>query len=519
MTRKGKIADELKAVILDMDGVLTQTANLHRQAWKEMFNAFLDGLPDEYPAMNDNDYYKYLDGKPRYKGVESFLMSRGIDLPYGDQDDEPGTETICGLGNQKNQLYTGLLKEKGAAVYDNAIIKIKEWREAGLKTAVVTSSKNCKLVLESAGITDLFDVKVDGNTANEFDLNGKPDPDIFKEAATQLGVAPQNCMLFEDAVAGVKAGSNGNFALVIGVARNNSKRELNLNGADISIKDFNEINIRDEEEINIYFHADLPSLLLTEKINVNELMEEKIPVLFFDYDGTLTPIVKHPEDAVIDQDMKNVLQRCAARFPVAIISGRDMDDLKSKVGLDNLIYAGSHGFRISGPDKLYKEHEKTEEILPKLDTIQVKLGNELMDIDKNVRIDRKRYAIAVHYRNVQEEHVDAVLEKVDQVIRSNRGFKPGKGKKVVEIKPDLDWHKGKAVQWILEKLNMTDREKYLPVYIGDDVTDEDAFSSLKEKGIGILVGAHGEPSDAKYRLKNVYQVRIFLEKLLDSGLG
>lgn len=515
--REGKLPGGLKAIVLDMDGVLTQTAKLHRQAWKEMFNDFLNRSPDDYAPMVDEDYYRYLDGKPRYKGVESFLMSRGIDLPFGDPEDEPGLETICGLGNQKNLIYTSLLKEKGADVYESAVAKVKEWRKAGLKIAVVTSSKNCNLVLESAGISNLFDVKVDGNVASELDLNGKPDPDIFCEAVKRLKVSAGNCILFEDAVSGVQAGSNGNFALVIGVARNDNKQELNTNGADMSIVDFDELDLYSDEEIQLHFMENLPPLIYGQ-VDPVKLMDKKVPVLFFDYDGTLTPIVKHPEDAIMDQDMRDILRQCAARFPVAVISGRDMDDLKNKVDISNLIYAGSHGFRISGRDGLYKEHEKAEEILPKLDKMENQLENELKQIDSNVLIDRKRYAIAVHYRNVKEENVNNVLNHVNQIIESNVGFKIGKGKKVVEIKPDADWHKGKAVHWILEKLEKTDHEKYIPVYIGDDVTDEDAFQALENDGLGILVGAHGEKSSAKYRLKNVYQVKNFLKNLIESEL-
>lgn len=504
-----------KAVILDMDGVITQTAKIHKDAWKEMFNAFLENEPEDYRLMEDADYYEYLDGKPRYKGVESFLKSRNIDLPYGDPDDASDKKTVCGLGNRKNEIYIRFLKERGAEKYENAIQKVKHWRNQGLKTAVVTSSKNGKLVLETAGIDHLFDVRVDGITAVERNLQGKPNPDIFLEAAKILEVSPKSCALFEDAISGVQAGSNGGFALVVGVARNQDKRALSINGADVVIEDFDELDLLGDKEILEYFAEPAPSLF-SEYSRIEKTLNKRTPVLFLDYDGTLTPIVKRPEDAVIPDEMKAILQKCAEKFRVAAVSGRDMDDLKDKIQLDNLIYAGSHGFRISGPDGLYREHEKTDEILPRLDEIEEKLNKEFSSIDKGIQIDRKRYAIGVHYRNAEEVNIPAIKEKVNEIIEQNSGFKKGKGKKILEIKPDVDWHKGKAVLWIMEELGVSDREKYVPMYIGDDVTDEDAFKAIEDFGIGILVGYHGHSTNAKYKLKNVYQVRIFLEKLYQS---
>ena len=504
-----------EAVILDMDGVITQTAKLHKSAWKEMFNAYLKNQPDDYELMDGDDYIKYIDGKPRYMGVKSFLESRDINLPYGYSDDSPDTTTVCGLGNRKNDIYTHLLKKKGAEKYDDAIEKIKFWRDKGLKTAVVTSSKNGKLVLDTAGIADLFDVRVDGVTAVERNLKGKPDPDIFLEASNELNVQPESCALFEDAISGVQSGSNGNFALVVGVARSDNNKELSENGADVVIENFSEIDLFNDEEITAYFASPAPSIL-TDFSKFEDALKNREPVLFLDYDGTLTPIVKKPEDALISEEMQSVLKKCANKFKVAAVSGRDMDDLKSKVKLEELIYAGSHGFRISGPDGLYQEHEKTEEILPKLDEIEELLTKEFPEIDPGVQIDRKRYAIGVHYRNADEKNIQAITRKVEETIDKNEGFKKSGGKKIFEIKPDVDWHKGKAVLWIMEALKVNDTEKYVPVYIGDDVTDEDAFTEIKDFGIGILVGAHGGATDARFYLKNVYQVRLLLEKLAEK---
>jgi trehalose 6-phosphate phosphatase len=510
--KKDKRTGGLKAVILDMDGVITQTAKTHKAAWKEMFNEFLKKQSNEYQLMTDKDYVDYIDGKPRYNGVESFLKSRNIQLPFGDPEDSPGKKTVCGLGNRKNEIYTSLLKENGAETYGDAIEKIKFWRNQGLKTAVVSSSKNCKFVLETAGITHLFDIRIDGITAKERKLKGKPNPDIFLEATKELGVSSSNCALFEDAISGVQAGSNGNFALVVGVGRNKNKKALSENGADIVIEDFRELDLLDDKEIQWYFSEPAPAFL-SEYDKIIEIIGDKNPVLFLDYDGTLTPIVKRPEDALISFEMREVLRECAEKFTVAVVSGRDMDDLKNKVGVDSLIYAGSHGFRISGPDGLYKEHDKPEEILQKLNHIEKILQEVIFPFYEGVQIDRKRYAIGVHYRNAKEEDIPEIIQKVNEIIDNNPGFKKGEGKKILEIKPDVDWHKGKAVLWILKKLGLQDKNKNIPIYIGDDITDEDAYKTIKGFGIGIQVGPHGQTTAAKYKLKNVYQVRIFLKKL------
>jgi trehalose 6-phosphate phosphatase len=502
----------LEAVILDMDGVITQTAITHKEAWEKMFNDFLRKHSKSYSPFTDKDYGEYVDGKPRYKGVQSFLESRNISIPYGDPNDKPGKESICGLGNRKNELLLEILKDKGVKVYKHAIDKITYWRDQGLKTAVDTSSKNCKYVLEAAGISDLFDVRIDGIVSQERGLKGKPEPDIFLEATKELGISPLNSIVFEDAISGVQAGAKGNFAFVVGVSRTGNERDLYHNGADIVIRDFSEIKIFNNPETEPYFTPKVP-FLFNELDEFRKMIQNKEPVLFFDYDGTLTPIVKRPEDALISDEMKHALQQVASRFTVAVVSGRDMDDVKSKIGLESIVYAGSHGFRISGPNGLYKEHEKSEEILPQLDCIERLLESGFSKGFEGVRVDRKRYAVAVHYRNAKEEDLPALNRLVEELLQDIPGFKKGEGKKIIEIKPDVDWHKGKAINWILERLNMTNTDKYFPVYIGDDITDEDAFKALMDKGLGILVGFHGQATAAKYALKNVYQVRLLLEMI------
>jgi len=506
----------LKAVILDMDGVITQTARTHSKAWKEMFDDFLEKQPGKYSEVSDGDYLRFIDGKPRYEGVRSFLESRNIELPYGTSEDPPGEKTICGLGNLKNKLFLDILERDGADTYDDAIIKIKEWRSKKLRTAVVSSSKNCRRVLEIAGISDLFDARIDGITLQEKGIEGKPAPDMFLEAARALGSDPCNSVVFEDAISGVRAGTRGNFALVVGVSRSGKKKSLSENGADLVVDSLDQVDLFSKAQIEPFFTQYAPALFSHQE-EFGKLIKDRKPALFLDYDGTLTPIVNQPEDAVLPDEMKRVLIDFASLFPTAVISGRDMDDVRNMVGIDGIIYAGSHGFRISGPDGLYMEHEKSGSILPGLDRMEKILRAGVAGNNKGIRIERKRYALAVHYRNAPEEVIPELRKTVHKIVDKNPGFKTGGGKKIIEIKPDIDWHKGRALNWILGRLGLANQPDIVPIYIGDDVTDEDAFIELSDKGIGILVGNHENPTAARYTLKNVYQVQLFIEMLMKKA--
>ncbi|MEN8211323.1 MAG: beta-phosphoglucomutase family hydrolase [Thermodesulfobacteriota bacterium] len=232
------------AVLFDLDGVVTKTAKTHAKAWKKLFDEF---LRNENPTGNylhfdiKNDYIKYVDGKPRYKGIKDFLASRDIDLPYGSVHDTPDKKTICGLGNRKNQFFSDLLKKEGVKVYDSTVDLIRQLRKNGFKTAIVSSSKNCEPVLKSAAIETLFDAKVDGVVSENLNLTGKPEPDIFLEAAARLDTDVNRCVVVEDALSGVKAGKKGGFGMVIGVNRSNQAKELKKKGAHLVVNDLCEV--------------------------------------------------------------------------------------------------------------------------------------------------------------------------------------------------------------------------------------------------------------------------------------
>jgi beta-phosphoglucomutase family hydrolase len=240
------LPDDVTACLFDLDGVLTQTAKVHDEAWKETFDAYLKARAEktggEFKAFDPvSDYDEYVDGKPRYDGVKSFLDSRGIELPWGSPDDPPDKETICGIGNRKNQLVLKLIKENGVEPYEGSVRYVKAVRDAGLRRAVVSSSANCRDVLIAAGIEDLFEARIDGNTIEREHLKGKPAPDTFLAGARLLGVAPAHAAVFEDALAGVQAGHDGEFGFVVGVDRVGQADELKRHGASIVVKDLAEL--------------------------------------------------------------------------------------------------------------------------------------------------------------------------------------------------------------------------------------------------------------------------------------
>jgi len=234
------------AVLFDLDGVITTTEKIHCACWKKTFDKFLRSYASRsgenfVPFSETDDYLEYVDGKPRYEGVRSFLLSRGIELPEGNDDSPQGEESVFGLGNRKNQLFGETLEKESPGVYKTSIVLARRLKETGFRLAVVSSSRNCRAVMAAAGIENLFEVTVDGITAVEKNLRGKPEPDTFIEAASALGSEPQRSIVIEDAAAGVAAGASGNFGLVIGVARKQNEDELLLNGADVVVSDLGEL--------------------------------------------------------------------------------------------------------------------------------------------------------------------------------------------------------------------------------------------------------------------------------------
>ena len=260
--------------------------------------------------------------------------------------------------------------------------------------------------------------------------------------------------------------------------------------------------------------TDLPSAL-DRADEIEKLANEKRVAVFLDYDGTLTPIVERPEDATLADKTRQAVRKLAEQCTVAVISGRDLKDVQQLVGVKNIFFAGSHGFDIAGPDDWQLQSEKGSKFLPALGEAEQELRARLQGIQGSL-VERKKFSIAVHFRQVADDRVEQVEHIVDRVLNDHKGLRKGFGKKVFELQPEIDWHKGKALQWLLEALDLNDTD-VLPIYLGDDVTDEDAFEVLRDRGIGIFVKGEGGPHEtaARYTLEDPDEVREFLLALAE----
>ncbi|SDL33696.1 trehalose 6-phosphatase [Salinimicrobium catena] len=502
----------IRAAIIDLDGVLTQTASQHARAWKSVFDEYNSkraevGKEQFQAFVIEEDYPKYIDGISRYDGVMAFLRSRGIDLPYGSAEDGRDAETVCGIGNRKNSIYQELLAQEGVQVFEQNVEVIRSWKAQGIKTAVVSASKNCQKILDLSGLSDLFEVRVDGITAEEKNLPGKPAPDTFLEAARQLDIPPQETLVVEDAQAGVEAGKKGEFRLVIGIKNASNEKELLEKGANLVVDNLKQLDMEFKKSKD-------PKVLPSAIKCFGELSAQfkgQTPLLFLDFDGTLSPIVEHHEDAEISDEMRELVEDLAEKYPVAVVSGRGLADVKKRVGLPELFYAGSHGFEISGPKGFARDHEEAVKVMPVFNELQPILKEKLEHLP-GVDFERKKFTLAVHYRQVLPEREREVHEIVEAVLKDHPQVIGAGGKKVIEIRPAIDWHKGKAVEFLKKEINKG--KDTFSVYVGDDVTDEDAFKFVAN-GLGILVGDHGRDTYADYHLEDLEQVKQFFKRLLN----
>lgn len=492
------------AVIFDLDGVITKTQKTHAQAWEKTFNEFLKkrASGDHFTPFNiSKEYYKYVDGKPREDGIRSFLASRDIELPEGRSEDSEDLESVAGLSNIKNRYFLELVAE-GIEIYHSSIELLLKLKNFGFLTAIVSSSRNGRYILQSANLSSYFNTIVDGLDQQSLDLKGKPEPDLFLEAVKRLSIDPNRAIVIEDAVAGVIAGKKGAFGKVIGVDRGRQLKQLMKAGADLVIKDLDELDIETKT-------TELSSALKSLK-KIEDQFKDKEVVLFFDYDGTLTPIVSHPKDAHLSEEMRNMLIRLSNQCTLAVISGRGLNDIKSRVGIKGIYYSGSHGYEIEGPS-IKMEYEPALEFIETFDALERELTKQLADVE-GALVERKKFSIALHYRNVAESEVDLVKKAADKAVKKYPKIRKSYGKKVYELQPDLEWNKGKALEWLMEELNIEKMGSKI-FYIGDDITDEDAFSAIKTYGIGILVGTQVRTTGAQYKLKDVDQTLRFLEIL------
>ena len=512
---------QLEAVIFDTDGVITQTAAVHFSAWKAVFDGFLadNATGDAAAEFTDADYRHHVDGIGRYDGVDAFLRSRGIELPRGDPEDEPGDGTVCAVGNRKNAAFEAAVREHGVLPYLTTRRFIERLHHVGIRTAVISASKNCQMVLEAAGMDDCFEVRVDGLDQAEMGFPGKPAPDVFLEAARRLGVEPAHAAVVEDAISGVRAGRDGDFGLVVGLDRTRNPAPL-AEWADIVVPDCADLEVVATDgghgvQRAVPARAQIPDLpVATADHDIVRQIARSTVAVFLDYDGTLAPIVDRPEDAGIEPATLEALEALGEQTVVGVVSGRDLPDVVGMVGDAAVWFSGSHGFDVRTPTGDREEFEHGAAALPALDAAEQSLAEPIGAVE-GAWVERKRFAIAVHYRATPDHMIQAVESAVSEVAGSHDELRMTGGKKIFELRPAIDWDKGKAVAWLIEAAGL-DRESTLPVFIGDDVTDEDAFAEIRSHGVGIVVGTEDRTTCAHDRLDDPAAVREFLLQLTEE---
>jgi trehalose-phosphatase len=518
---------ELNAVIFDTDGVITQTAAVHFTAWKAVFDEFLEAhaTGDAAAPFTDADYRVHVDGIGRYDGVDAFLRSRGFELPRGEPDDEPGDTTVCAVGNKKNASFAAAIELHGVRPYVSTRRFIEQLHHHGVRTAVISASKNCEMVLRAAGMLDLFEVRVDGNDAAEIGFPGKPAPDVFLEAARRLGVDPGSACVVEDAISGVTAGRAGGFGLIVGLDRTRNPEPLAA-FADIVVPDLADLEVVAIDGVDagadvrhvVPARAWLPDLSdALDDFDLTRQVANKTVAVFCDYDGALTPIVDRPEDAIIPPATLAALEALAEHIVVGVVSGRDLADVMAMVPTQRIWFAGSHGFDVRRPDGTREEFSEGAAALPALESAAAELGERLGAIE-GAWAERKRFAIAVHYRATPDDQIAELEAMIGDIAASRDALRMTGGKKIFELRPDIDWHKGRAVRWLIEAAGL-DPATTLPIFIGDDVTDEDGFEEVRDRGVGVVVGTEDRYTAAHLRVDDPDATRALLEKLTTMVAG
>ena len=487
------------AVILDVDGVVTRTATQHEYAWRQLFGTVLSQHGDLRPFTHQ-DYLTYVDGKSRTEGLRAFLSARGIDI---------GDDQLKTLAEQKNRLFLQRLDDEGVEVFDDAVRQIRLWRGHGMGIAFVSSSENAARVLAAAGVLELSHVRVDGQTARELGLSGKRE--LLAEAARRLDVEIPMTLVIEDSVAGVEAATRLGFGLVVGVAREGNPEALLRHGAHRVVRRLDEI--AGAFEPGTRRGSELPSALPFDGMVTR--FEQRLPALLLDFDGTLTPIVSHPDRAVMSDEMRGLVQALAKRCHTVIISGRDREDVERRVAIDGPWYVGGHGFDVRSPDgEVHSplEPEVAAVTVAQLDRAEERLRHEIGD-EPGIVLERKHFGLATHYRMCSSETAERAVRLVNDVAADSTALRTHIGERVIELLPIVAWDKGKSALHILQLWGL-DEVAEVPVYLGDGRTDEDAFRVLQHRGINILVGAAPRPTHADLGLSGPDEVGVFLRQLL-----
>jgi trehalose 6-phosphate phosphatase len=345
-----------------------------------------------------------------------------------------------------------------------------------------------------------------GVSSDELRRATPPDVAALVEAAKRLAVRPGRCAVITATEDGVTAAQAGGFALVIGVDPAGPRDELRSHGADAVIRDLREIRVRT---------GDRRMSELPDGLQALGLMTERHPAVFFDFDGTLSEIVENPDSARLVDGAADALTSLSAQCPVAILSGRDLADVRQRIGLSGIWYAGSHGFELTGPDGAHHQNAEAAASIQVLAEAAAELADQLGHIP-GVVVEHKRFGVAVHYRNATRDRVGEVAAAV-RSAGQRTALRVTTGREVIELRPNIDWDKGKTLRWVLDYIRDNEGPGPLvPIYLGDDITDEDAFDAVHDDGIAILV-RHSDDGDrataATYALDNPDRVREFTERL------
>ena len=447
----------------------------------------------------------------RYDGVAGFLESRGIPLPRGEPSDPPDRDTVCGLGNRKNDAFVAQVREHGVEPFESTLVLARGLRAHRhphrLPSRRARTAPRCSL---RPALTGSSTCAWTASTWPRLGLAGKPDPALFLEAARRLGVAPAQAAVVEDALAGVEAGRRGGFGLVVGVDRTGHTDTLAAHGADVVVADLAYLEVDDEGRWSIArtvrSAAELPPALGNPEL-AERLVTRSLAV-FSDYDGTLTPIVARPELALLADETLAVLNRLARKCLVAIISGRDLDDVRDMVRAEGVWYAGSHGMDIAAPDGARHEIEEAHRLLDVLAAAADELDAELTAVP-GAWLDRKRFAFAAHTRQVDDARVPEVEAAVDDVVARHPELRRIDGKRVFEVRPDIEWDKGRALWWLFEQAGLADTvradlPRRRPHRRGR------VLAARRRRASGSWSPTRCVPSAADYRVTDTDEVRTFL---------
>lgn len=380
---------------------------------------------------------------------------------------------------------------------DSAIALVHRLHRIGIGTAAYSLGGRCEDALRAAGL--------EGNFSVQTDAAGQPGTAVLAAAAHQLAARPNRCVVITTSENGAAAARESGFALALIVEAGHAPRRLRR-GADAIIGDLAEITVRTGDPRM----SELPDALRCYP-QLQAVLAFRQPVVLFDFDGTLSAIVDDPSTATLTPGAADALQSLANLCPVAVLSGRDLGDIRDRIGLDGIWYAGSHGFELVGPDGAHHQNDAAIAVIPVLERVAAELRESFASVN-GITVEHKRFAVAIHYRKAAEQDVSTVVATVRNVGQRD-GLRVTEGRKVIELCPDIDWDKGKTLEWILHHLPH-DTSGLIPIYLGDDTTDEDAFDTVRYEGVGIIV-AHNEDGDrasaAQFKLENPKSVGVFAE--------